>query len=349
MGNRTHTDEYWMRLALNEAEKGWGFCSPNPMVGAVVVKDGEKIGIGYHHRAGEEHAEVLALLEAGTAAHGAELFVTLEPCCTWGRTPPCVEAILHAGIQRVVIGCLDQNPAHDGRGISIMLEAGVEVVSGVLEQDCLKLNEHFFWWINQRRPFVYLKMAMSLDGKIALPDGSSKWITGAESRQQVQRLRQLAGAIMVGGKTVRQDNPGLQVVEPPDWPCQPQICVWSKQPLEADLRIVKESKTAPILCKPVIQADWLSFLRKLGQHDCTFLLLEGGGELAAAALAAGIVNRVGFFVAPKLILGRDAIPVTGGQSVAMLTDAISLANLNSESFGRDLLITGYCENVYRNH
>jgi len=141
----------------------------------------------------------------------------------------------------------------------------------------------------------------------------------------------------------------VQVVEPPDWPCQRQICVWSKQPLEADLRIVKESKTAPILCKPVIQAEWLSFLRKLGQHDCTFLLLEGGGELAAAALAAGIVNKVGFFVAPKLILGRDAIPVTGGQSVAMLTDAISLANLNSESFGRDLLITGYCENVYRNH
>ncbi len=349
MGNRTHTDEYWMRLALKEAEKGWGLCSPNPMVGAVVVKDGEKIGIGYHHRAGEEHAEVLALREAGAAAYGADLFVTLEPCCTWGRTPPCVEAILHAGIRRVVIGCLDQNPVHDGRGISIMLEAGVEVVSAVLEEDCLKLNEHFFWWINQRRPFVYLKMAMSLDGKIALPDGSSKWITGAEARQQVQRLRQLAGAIMVGGKTARQDNPGLQVVEPPDWPHQPQICIWSTQALDTDLRVVKESKTAPILCKPIIQAEWLSFLQELGQHDCTFLLLEGGGELAAAALAAGIVNKVGFFVAPKLILGRDAIPVTGGQSVATLTGAISLANLNSELFGRDLLITGYCEHVYRNH
>ena len=180
MENRTHTDEYWMRLALIEAEKGWGLCSPNPMVGAVVVKDGEKIGIGYHHRAGEAHAEVLALREARAAAQGADLFVTLEPCCTQGRTPPCVEAILRAGIRRVVIGCLDQNPAHGGRGVTILREAGLEVVSGVLEEDCLKLNEHFFWWINQRRPFVYLKMAMSLDGKIALPDGSSKWITGLE-------------------------------------------------------------------------------------------------------------------------------------------------------------------------
>ncbi|NMA19482.1 MAG: bifunctional diaminohydroxyphosphoribosylaminopyrimidine deaminase/5-amino-6-(5-phosphoribosylamino)uracil reductase RibD [Lentisphaerae bacterium] len=349
MENRTHTDEYWMRLALIEAEKGWGLCSPNPMVGAVVVKDGEKIGIGYHHRAGEAHAEVLALREARAAAQGADLFVTLEPCCTQGRTPPCVEAILRAGIRRVVIGCLDQNPAHGGRGVTILREAGLEVVSGVLEEDCLKLNEHFFWWINQRRPFVYLKMAMSLDGKIALPDGSSKWITGLEARRQVQRLRQLAGAIMVGGKTARQDNPGLRVIEPPDWPRQPQVCIWSSRLLESDLRIVKEATTAPILCKPTSQAEWVSFLQELGQKDCTFLLLEGGGELAAAALGANIVNKVGFFVAPKLILGRDAIPVTGGKSVATLAGALSLDNLNCERFGQDLLITGYCEHVYRNH
>jgi diaminohydroxyphosphoribosylaminopyrimidine deaminase/5-amino-6-(5-phosphoribosylamino)uracil reductase len=349
MMNRTITDKYWMRLALAEAEKGWGLCAPNPMVGAVLVKDGQKIGLGYHHRAGEEHAEVLALREAGLAARGAELFVTLEPCCTWGRTAPCVEAIARAGLRRVVIGCLDQNPAHDGRGISIMLEAGIEVESGILEEECLKLNEHFFWWINQHRPFVHLKMAMSLDGKIALPDGSSKWITGPAARSQVQRLRRLADAIMVGGRTARLDDPGLQVVEPPDWPRQPQVCIWSEKALPEDLRINRECRQPPILRKPVTQDEWLDFLRELGQGECTFLLLEGGGELAAAALAAGIVNRVDFFVAPKLILGRNAIPVTGGQSVPALDEAISLTNMSSEFFGQDLLITGYCENVYRNH
>ncbi|MFA6928897.1 MAG: bifunctional diaminohydroxyphosphoribosylaminopyrimidine deaminase/5-amino-6-(5-phosphoribosylamino)uracil reductase RibD [Lentisphaeria bacterium] len=349
MQNRTHMDEFWMRMALRAAEKGRGLCSPNPMVGAVLVKNAEKIAIGYHLCAGHEHAEILALRQAGQAANGADLYVTLEPCCTWGRTPPCVEAILHAGVRRVVIGCLDQNPAHDGRGISILLEAGVEVVRGILEPECLRLNEHFFWWINQKRPFVYLKMAMSLDGKIALPDGTSKWITGGEARQQVQRLRQLAGAILVGGKTVRRDNPGLQVVDPPDWPKQPQLCIWTEKPLEKDLQIMKETHPPAILCKPRSQPEWVKFLQELGQKDCNFLLLEGGGELAAAALAAGIVNKVGFFIAPKLILGRDAIPVTGGQSVASLAEAISLKNLQSELYGQDLLITGYCEHVYRDN
>ena len=343
-----HSDRYWLQQALSEAGKGWGLTSPNPMVGAVVVRDDRCLGRGYHRRAGGPHAEVLALAAAGQEAAGATLYVTLEPCSTYGRTPPCVDAIIKPGIRRVVIGCLDQNPAHNGRAVQILQEQGIEVLSGVCEQECLQLNEHFFWWISQNRPFVLLKMAMSLDGKIALPDGRSQWISGPEARRQVQRWRQLADAIMVGGDTARKDNPGLKVVEPADWPRQPQVFIWSSRALPEDLRLMRENAVPPRRVKPQTQEQWLSFLRELGQEGCNLLLLEGGGELAAAALAAGVVNKIAFFLAPKLLLGRDSIPVTGGCSVADLTQAIGIADLQVERTGQDLLLTGWCRNVYRN-
>ncbi|NLF92957.1 MAG: bifunctional diaminohydroxyphosphoribosylaminopyrimidine deaminase/5-amino-6-(5-phosphoribosylamino)uracil reductase RibD [Oligosphaeraceae bacterium] len=343
-----HSDRYWLQQALSAAGQGWGLTSPNPMVGAVVVRNDRCLGRGYHHQAGGPHAEVLALAAAGQEAAGATLYVTLEPCSTYGRTPPCVDAIVKAGIRRVVIGCLDQNPAHNGRAVQILQGQGIEVLSGVGEQECLQLNEHFFWWISQGRPFVLLKMAMSLDGKIALPDGRSQWISGPEARSRVQRWRQLADAIMVGGDTARQDNPGLKVVEPAGWPRQPRVYVWSARALPADLRLMRENAVPPRCVKPQTQAQWLSFLRELGQEGCNLLLLEGGGELSAAALAAGVVNKVAFFLAPKLLLGRESIPVTGGSSVAELSQAIGIDDLQVERAGQDLLLTGWCRNVYRN-
>ncbi|NMA43763.1 MAG: bifunctional diaminohydroxyphosphoribosylaminopyrimidine deaminase/5-amino-6-(5-phosphoribosylamino)uracil reductase RibD [Oligosphaeraceae bacterium] len=344
-------DEYLMRQALQEAERGWGLCSPNPMVGAIIFKDGEELARGYHERCGGAHAEIMALQRVGELARGAELYVTLEPCSSTGRTAPCVQAIIEAGIKRVNIGCLDSNPMHAGRGVKILQQAGIETRAGLLEEDCRRLNEHFFWWIREKRPFVYLKMAMSLDGKIALPDGSSKWITGPFARSQVQKLRRLAGAIMVGGQTLRCDDPSLLVNEPADWPMQPQVCIWSsKKPEPGDsYKIMQGGRSPALFIKPVGTEQWLEFLRQLGAKDCNFLLLEGGGELAEAALSAGIVNKIGFFVAPKLILGRDAIPVVGGRSVKHLDQAIQVLELKCENFGQDILLSGYCQNVYRNN
>ncbi|NLZ60121.1 MAG: bifunctional diaminohydroxyphosphoribosylaminopyrimidine deaminase/5-amino-6-(5-phosphoribosylamino)uracil reductase RibD [Lentisphaerae bacterium] len=342
-------DEYRMRQALQEAERGWGLCSPNPMVGALICKNGSELSRGYHKRCGCAHAEAIALQKAGEEARGAELYVTLEPCSSNGRTAPCVQAIIKAGIKSVIIGCLDLNPKHAGRGVEILRQAGITTKVGLLEEECRRLNEHFFWWIQEKRPFVYLKMAMSLDGKIALPDGSSKWITGPAARSQVQKLRRLAAAIMVGGQTLRADDPGLLVNEPENWHKQPQTCIWSSQKPERGYKIMREDREPPIFAKPRTTAEWLEFLRQLGEKDCNFLLLEGGGELAASALAAGIVNKVGFFVAPKLILGRDSIPVVGGQSVANLEQAIQVQEMKCEFFGLDILLSGYCQNVYRNN
>lgn len=342
-------DRAWMRLALREAKRAWGRCSPNPMVGAVIVKNGQAIATGFHRQAGTPHAEVHALTQAGPRASGADLYVTLEPCSTQGRTPPCTDAILAAGIRRVVAGCTDANPAHAGRGLTLLRQAGVEIGEAVLEEECRQLNEHFFWWVRQHRPFVTLKMAMTLDGRIALPDGRSKWITGPAARRAVQRLRQLCDAIMVGGNTARADDPGLRVTDPPDWPCQPQICIWTARPLPPELRIQHHPESPPLQTKPQTRTEWLNFLRFLGGRGCLNLLLEGGGELAASALQAGIVNKVCFFIAPKIIGGRDSRPVVGGEAVPSLEEALGLAETTCRRVGDDFLLEGYCQNVYGNH
>jgi len=340
-------DRSWMRRALARARRGWGRTSPNPMVGAVVVKNGVEIGAGYHRKAGTPHAEVNALNAAGKEARGATLYVTLEPCCTQGRTPPCTDAIIEAGVSRVVIGCLDTNPRHRGAALPILRSAGMDVVSGVLEDACRQLNEAFFWWIRTGRPFVALKLAMTLDGKIATPAGQSKWITGANARSRVQRLRQWADAIMVGGETVRLDDPQLTVRQPAGWPCQPHPFVWTSRELPAEARVRRSAGGPVTSAKPVSQHEWLDFLRNLGSRDMTALLLEGGGELAAAALKARIVNRVDLFVAPKILGGRDSRPVVGGAPPNSLSEAVALLKMTTRRVGNDLLISGYCENVYR--
>jgi len=336
-----------MRRALALARKAWGRTSPNPLVGAVVVRDGCAVGEGYHHAAGTPHAEVHALAAAGDQAAGSTLYVTLEPCCTFGRTPPCTEAIRRAGIGRVVAGCTDANPRHAGRGGEQLQSWGIEVITGVLERDCRDLNESFFWWIQHRRPFVLLKMAMTLDGRIATAAGESRWITGPAARRRVQRWRQWADAIMVGGATVRTDNPALTVRQPRHWPRQPLRCVWSARPVPPDRAVADDPARPPCVAKPLTAAEWGAFLDDLGRREITALLLEGGGELAAAALRADIVNKVAFFVAPKILGGRGSRPVVGGPDPAHLADALALERLRTERVGEDLLITGYCSDVHR--
>jgi len=336
-------DAAWMRRALALARRAWGRTSPNPLVGAVVVRDGALAGAGWHRRAGTPHAEVHALAAAGAAARGATLYVTLEPCCTTGRTPPCTETILRAGIRRVVVGCADPNPQHAGRGLEQLRAAGIEVVCGVEETACRRLNEAFFHWITTGRPFVLLKMAMTLDGRIATAGGESQWITGPPARARVQRLRQGADAILVGGETVRRDDPALMVRTPQRWWRQPRKLVWTRRPPEsypAALKIWADPANPPEFAHPATAAEWDALLRNLGGRGVTALLVEGGGELAGALLRAGAVNRVEFHVASKLLGGRGSRPVVGGPDPAYLTEALPLRELETRRLGEDVLITG---------
>ena len=330
--------EYYMRQALELAEAAWGLTSPNPMVGAVVVDEaGNVVGRGYHHGAGLPHAEPNALRDAGENARGATLYVTLEPCCTWGRTPPCTEAVIAAGIRQVVIGCVDTNPKHAGHGIDVLKSHGITVVTGVLEEECRRLNDAFFKWIGTGRPFVMLKMAMTLDGKIATQSGQSQWITGESARAWVQRFRCWADAVMVGGETVRKDNPSLTVRSPLDWPRQPLRFVWTSRPLPPSAKMLSDGGPVPECVKPQTAAEWDEFLAGLGRRQVTALLLEGGGELAGNALQAGIVDRVAFFVAPKILCGRGSRSVTGGENPESLGEALRLENVQTQFFGNDLL------------
>lgn len=336
-------DEKYMGLALSLARRAFGRTSPNPMVGAVLVKDGVVIGKGYHHQAGQPHAEPMAILDAEANCpgqlRGATLYVTLEPCTTYGRTPPCTEKIIASGIKRVVIGAMDANPRHAGAAVNVLRKHGIQVECNVLEEKCRALNESFFWWITRKRPFVLLKMAMTLDGKIATKSGDSKWVSCAASRQVVQRLRRWADAVMVGGNTVRQDNPSLLVRSPSNWARQPRRIVWSSRPLPRKCAMLSDGGPAPELAKPMGRQQWLEFLDRLGPEEVTALLLEGGGELAAAALQAGIVNKVAFFIAPKLLCGRNSIAVTGGENPAFMSDALKLENFEARRVGVDFLIT----------
>ena len=339
----------WMDEAIALAKEAYGLCSPNPMVGAVVVKGGVKVGEGYHHKAGQPHAEPNALDDAGEAAKDATLYVTLEPCSTYGRTPPCTERIKRSGVKRVVIGVLDVNPKHAGAAVEILREAGIEVTVGVREEECRRMNEAFFWWIRERKPFVTLKMAMTLDGKIATANGSSKWISGPQAREYVQILRRGADAVMVGGVTALADNPSLLVRTPANWPAQPRRIVWTSRPLPPTLAMFSDGGPAPEAAKPTNYAEWDTFLRSLASENVTSLLLEGGGELAANALRSCAVNKVVWFVAPKILGGRNSRPVVGGDDVHSLDDALYIEGMETTSIGDDLLITGYCQNVHGNH
>jgi len=330
-----------MRRSLDLAQKAWGLTSPNPMVGCTIVKDGELVGEGYHHKAGEAHAEVNAIADAGSFAHGAIAYVTLEPCSTTGRTGPCTQALINAGIVKVVIGSLDPNPDHAGRGVRILEDAGIEVVVGILESECLQMNEAFFKWISQNKPFVILKMAMTLDGKIATKDGQSQWITGPVARERVQKLRQWSDAIMVGGETVRSDRPSLTVRNVEDWPCQPKRIVASKSLTESDAAALVPPGNEPMVVSASTKEEWEHILLDLGSMDVTSLLIEGGGELAASALQAGVVDKVEFHIAAKILGGKDSRTVIGGVNPSNLSESLMLEDVSTFKLGDDIAVTGY--------
>ncbi|MEG1979395.1 MAG: bifunctional diaminohydroxyphosphoribosylaminopyrimidine deaminase/5-amino-6-(5-phosphoribosylamino)uracil reductase RibD, partial [Victivallaceae bacterium] len=285
-------DQKYMLRALELAKQAWGDTTPNPMVGAVVVNNGKIVGEGFHHKAGEAHAEVNALRAAGSKSMGATIYVTLEPCSSYGRTPPCTEAIIKRNISRVVIGALDPNPKHAGRGIDILRNHNIEVeVINDLKQ-VRELNRPFFKLIQSGKPWVFLKMAMTLDGKIAAWNGDSKWITGEIARTRVQYLRRRCSAIMVGGNTLRQDHPRLTIHDCDDEARQPLKVIASRHLTAADLEEYFPGGRRPLLCQVDNKAQWNDLLLKLGKMEVDYLMLEGGGELAASALFNQVVDEV---------------------------------------------------------
>jgi diaminohydroxyphosphoribosylaminopyrimidine deaminase/5-amino-6-(5-phosphoribosylamino)uracil reductase len=334
----------YIKRALTLAKKGFGRTAPNPMVGAVIVRDGIVIGEGWHKQCGGAHAEVNAINSASKSTEGATIYVTLEPCSTTGRTPPCTDAIISAKFAKVVIGTLDPNPKHAGRAVKILNNAGIKTVSGIESERCTDLNKAFFHWIQTGTPYVILKMAMTLDGKTATAGGQSKWITGPAARKSVQQLRKWSDAIMVGGETVRADIPSLNVRNSQGNPLKG----W-KQPY----RIVASRSMTPEIAENLMGSggkveivtaesrdEWGEVLKKLGEKDITALLIEGGSELAGSVIEAEIVNEVAFYIAPKILGGKDSKPVIGGKAPLSLEEAYQLKNQGIRKIGDDILITG---------
>ena len=362
------TDQDYMRRAIELAKGGTGWTNPNPLVGAVIVKKGRIIGEGYHRRYGELHAERNAIASLAEPAEGATLYVTLEPCCHYGKTPPCTEAILENGIQRVVIGSADPNPKVAGKGAQILRDAGVQVEENFMREECDRLNPVFFHYITSRTPYVVMKYAMTADGKIATKTGASKWITGEEARLKVQKLRHRCMGIMVGIGTVLADDPLLNV-RIPDGKSPVRIICDSRLRLPADSRIcltaaeyptiivyapeeagqkekerekIRRLKNLGVEVIPVSdghgQVDLRKLMKILGARGIDSILLEGGGMLNDSALRAGIVNEVHAFIAPKLFGGNDARTPVAGTGIALPDEAVMLEFRRAEQIGEDLLI-----------
>lgn len=369
------TDDEYMKLALELAEKGRGKTNPNPMVGAVIVKDGEIIGSGFHEKCGELHAERNAFFDCekkGNNAEGAVMYVTLEPCCHYGKTPPCTEAIIAKGIKRVVVGAKDTNPLVGGKGIRILQEAGIEVEYGVMEEECRELNRIFFHYMEKKMPYVAMKYAMTSDGKIAAYTGKSKWITGAEARKHVHRCRSEYMGIMVGIGTVLKDDPMLNVrLDDGKYRNPVRIICDSDLNIPLDAKLVKsagEIRTIIGFCKKkdenvgreeksrkyeALKAagcelvetgekeghiDLKEFMGKLGQMGIDSILLEGGGTLNYAALKENLVDYIYCYVAPKILGGKDALTPVEGRGAEDPGDAVKLKIQRTVMLGEDLLI-----------
>jgi diaminohydroxyphosphoribosylaminopyrimidine deaminase/5-amino-6-(5-phosphoribosylamino)uracil reductase len=356
-----------MRRALRLAARARGQTMPNPMVGAVLVKEGQVVGEGYHRRPGEPHAEVLALRAAGDAARGATLYVTLEPCAHYGRTPPCCEAVIAAEISRVVVAMGDPFPKVAGRGIDAIRAAGIPVEVGLLEAEARRLNEVYLKWVTRGLPWVTLKCAMTLDGKIATRTGDSRWVTGEQARAYVHRLRAEHDAIMVGIGTVRADDPlltargrrkrnplrvivdaraeldpGSQIVctlrEVPTL-----VATTSAAPGERVERLREAGAVVELLPDNNSRVDLPALMAELARLSVTSVLLEGGAELTASMLAAGLVDKAIVFIAPKLVGGRDAPGPVGGEGVARVADALPVREVTFRRFGADFALIGYVQ------
>jgi diaminohydroxyphosphoribosylaminopyrimidine deaminase / 5-amino-6-(5-phosphoribosylamino)uracil reductase len=360
--------EHYMTRALELARKGAGRTSPNPMVGAVVVKNGQVVGEGYHKKAGFPHGEIAALKKAGSKAKGADLYVNLEPCCHYGKTPPCTDAIVAAGIGKVIVGMRDPNKLVSGKGIRRLRQKGIDVATGVLASECTRLNEVFIKFICTHRPFVILKTAVSLDGKIATSSGQSQWITGAKARQRVHQIRNEVDAIVVGAGTVVKDNPFLTTRLGKKSNVQHPVRVILDNenlvPLNANVFKNTDSqqvlyitgKTLPVSRKKALTqkgvevlslkekkggVDLQHLMQVLAEKELTSVLIEGGSEVNASFLEAGLVDKVMVFVAPILIGGREAPGPIGGIGNPRLEEAFKIKNMSVTSIGSDWLLEGY--------
>ncbi|MDD6597760.1 bifunctional diaminohydroxyphosphoribosylaminopyrimidine deaminase/5-amino-6-(5-phosphoribosylamino)uracil reductase RibD [Anaerovibrio sp.] len=353
-----------MARAISLARNGLGRTSPNPLVGAVIVRDGRIVAEGWHRKAGTPHAEIHALNMAGELARGATVYVSLEPCAHYGRTGPCARALVEAGVSRVVVAMTDPNPKVAGKGIAILQEAGIEVTTGVLEQEARQLNEVFLKWMTTGLPFVALKTAMTLDGKIATAAGQSQWITNEASRYETHRLRDIYDGILVGINTALADNPSLTTRLKEYQGRNPvRIVVDSRArlPLTAKLvtdgaarTIVAVTEQAPaervealrsagveiIVAGSSNHVDMQSLMEQLGAMKISSVLVEGGGSVNFSLLQAGLVDRVYAFIAPKLVGGRDALTPVEGEGFQELDRAVELENIQLRQLGSDVLLTG---------
>ncbi|MGV8906915.1 MAG: bifunctional diaminohydroxyphosphoribosylaminopyrimidine deaminase/5-amino-6-(5-phosphoribosylamino)uracil reductase RibD [Acetobacterium sp.] len=354
-------DEQYMKMAIDLAKKGCGWVNPNPMVGAVIVKDNEIIGSGYHQKYGELHAERNAIAACAVPITGATMFVTLEPCCHYGKTPPCTEAIIASGISKVVIGSSDPNDLVAGKGIDILKNHGIEVVTGVLSEECSVLNEVFFHYIQNKTPYVVLKYAMTLDGKIATFTGKSKWITGESAREFVHQTRHDYAAIMVGVNTVIADDPLLTCRLPHTKNPKRIICdTHLRIPLTS--KIVQTAKEVPTIIATSCEdqekinsltkqgcillqveevnghTDLKQLMRQLGEQNIDSILLEGGSTLNFSALENGIVNKVQAYIAPKIFGGETAKTPVGGIGVNEVSKAFRLKKRKITILGDDILL-----------
>ncbi len=362
-------DEKYMRMALVLARKGVGRTSPNPVVGAVIVKDGAVIGTGYHKGPGQLHAEAVAIQDAGPEAKGATLYINLEPCChTDKRTPPCTKEIIKSQIGRVVIGMDDPNPMVNGRGVRELLDAGIQVEKGLLFQEALKLNEIYSKFITTNTPFVILKTASSLDGKIALPSGESRWLTGEMARRYVHRLRAMVDAVLVGVGTVVADDPMLSVRAGAKKGKQPlRIVVDSRLRIPITSKMLDISSGQPTMvvttrlaCKEKIEVvekrgvktliaesredgdvSLRSMMGLLGKSGITSVLIEGGSKINSSALLEGVVDKMVILYSPRIIGGRDSIGMVGGSAPKSLAESVLLKDISIRRLGEDILVEGY--------
>ncbi|MCC6797438.1 MAG: bifunctional diaminohydroxyphosphoribosylaminopyrimidine deaminase/5-amino-6-(5-phosphoribosylamino)uracil reductase RibD [Candidatus Hydrogenedentes bacterium] len=348
-----------MRRALDLAARGKGRTSPNPMVGCVIVRNGQVIGEGYHERAGLPHAEVNAILAAADDIAGTTVYVTLEPCCHHGKTPPCADLLVQHRPARVVIAMHDPNPVVAGRGIAALEAAGIEVEVGVLEPEAQTVNEAFSKFITKKMPFVIAKCGMSLDGKIATRTGDSRWVTGEASRLLVHELRNEVDAILVGSRTVMVDDPSLTTRLEAQAKDPIRVIVDADDYLASDRRVFSQDSAAPtwvaipngrsfagadeVIAVPDGPGgiDLSALMRELAKREVMSVLIEGGGTTHASAFAAGIVDKVMFFIAPKIIGGRDAITAVEGEGAEKMADVVQLERMTARSIGEDVLIEAY--------
>lgn len=360
-------DAFYMQQALELSKRGMGFVNPNPLVGAVIVKENRVVGKGWHGYFGGPHAEVNAIQEAQGQTEGATLYVTLEPCSYYGKMPPCSLAVIQNKFARVVVGSIDPNPLVSGKGIAMIREAGIEVQTGILEKEVRALNEVFFKFIRTQRPFVVLKTAMSLDGKTATTRGDSRWISGQASRKRVHQLRNRYSAVMVGINTALKDNPMLNVRDVEGKSRNPvrivvdslariplrsqllntpevaeTIVAVTKNASESGIHALQEKGATVLVCPEVKNRVDLQYLMKeLAARGIDSILLEGGGTLNFEALKQGIVDKVIAFVAPKILGGAEALTSVEGTGFASLSGAVQIENLTACPSGEDIMLTGY--------